>query len=204
MSETPSYVKVLNAIAVGERRGHALFDAWAATTSDAELRQTLKSVGANGVHSIDEFRAAFLQRNGEEDAAARVEGRFGDGGDLVSQRGEEPNARSQASPDQNEGAHCSRSQDPRRVRGAGSLARPHRSARSLMRVGVLGAGVMGAGIAQVLAAAGDEVVCYDIDATALDKTELRAAQRSNLFIGIWSALLATLPEEAWDEASQLQ
>ena len=33
-----------------------------------------------------------------------------------------------------------------------------------MKVGVLGAGVMGAGIAQVTATAGYETVCYDIDA----------------------------------------
>ena len=33
-----------------------------------------------------------------------------------------------------------------------------------MKIGVLGAGVMGSGIAQVCALAGDDVVCYDIDA----------------------------------------
>jgi 3-hydroxyacyl-CoA dehydrogenase len=38
-----------------------------------------------------------------------------------------------------------------------------------MKVGVLGAGVMGSGIAQVLATAGHEVVCYDLDAGALDR-----------------------------------
>lgn len=37
-----------------------------------------------------------------------------------------------------------------------------------MRVGVLGAGVMGAGIAQVCAVGGDDVVCFDIDAAVLD------------------------------------
>jgi 3-hydroxybutyryl-CoA dehydrogenase len=36
-----------------------------------------------------------------------------------------------------------------------------------MRVAVMGAGVMGAGIAQVAAAAGDDVVCYDVAADAL-------------------------------------
>ena len=36
-----------------------------------------------------------------------------------------------------------------------------------MKVGVLGAGVMGAGIAQVTATAGYETVCYDVDAEAL-------------------------------------
>ena len=37
------------------------------------------------------------------------------------------------------------------------------------RVGVLGAGVMGAGIAQVMAIAGYDVVCYDVSADALVK-----------------------------------
>ena len=38
-----------------------------------------------------------------------------------------------------------------------------------MKVGVLGAGVMGAGIAQVTATAGYETVCYDVDAGALER-----------------------------------
>ena len=38
-----------------------------------------------------------------------------------------------------------------------------------MRIGVLGAGVMGGGIAQVCALAGDDVVCYDIAPAALDE-----------------------------------
>jgi 3-hydroxyacyl-CoA dehydrogenase len=38
-----------------------------------------------------------------------------------------------------------------------------------LRVGVLGAGVMGAGIAQVMAVAGHEVVCHDVSADALEK-----------------------------------
>ena len=37
------------------------------------------------------------------------------------------------------------------------------------RIGVLGAGVMGSGIAQVLALAGHEVVCADVNDEALDK-----------------------------------
>ena len=36
-----------------------------------------------------------------------------------------------------------------------------------MRIGVLGAGVMGSGIAQVTATAGYETVCFDVDAAAL-------------------------------------
>jgi 3-hydroxybutyryl-CoA dehydrogenase len=38
-----------------------------------------------------------------------------------------------------------------------------------VKIGVLGAGVMGGGIAQVCALAGDDVVCYDIAPTALDE-----------------------------------
>jgi len=38
-----------------------------------------------------------------------------------------------------------------------------------MRVGVLGAGVMGAGIGQVMAVAGHDVVCHDVSPEALDK-----------------------------------
>jgi 3-hydroxybutyryl-CoA dehydrogenase len=37
------------------------------------------------------------------------------------------------------------------------------------KIGVLGAGVMGSGIAQVMAVAGHDVVCYDIADDALDK-----------------------------------
>ena len=37
------------------------------------------------------------------------------------------------------------------------------------RIGVMGAGVMGSGIAQVMAIAGHEVVCYDVSAEALEK-----------------------------------
>jgi hypothetical protein len=44
-----------------------------------------------------------------------IGGQFGDGDDFVPQKGEEPNARSQASLDRSEVAHCSRSQDPRRL-----------------------------------------------------------------------------------------
>ena len=40
-------------------------------------------------------------------------------------------------------------------------------ASDVQRIGVLGAGVMGSGIAQVTATAGYETVCYDVDAGAL-------------------------------------
>jgi 3-hydroxyacyl-CoA dehydrogenase len=38
-----------------------------------------------------------------------------------------------------------------------------------MKIGVLGAGVMGSGIAQVCALAGDDVTCYDVAPAALDE-----------------------------------
>jgi 3-hydroxybutyryl-CoA dehydrogenase len=40
---------------------------------------------------------------------------------------------------------------------------------TVTRIGVLGAGVMGSGIAQVAATAGYDTVCYDVDAGALDR-----------------------------------
>src|SRR5262245_43433515 len=58
MSETPSYVKVLNAIVNGERREQALFDAWAAVTADTDLKHTLTVVAIReGEHA-----AAFTKR----------------------------------------------------------------------------------------------------------------------------------------------
>jgi len=45
-----------------------------------------------------------------------------------------------------------------------------------MRVGVIGAGVMGGGIAQSLAVAGEEVVCTDIAPSALDAARRDAAE----------------------------
>ena len=47
-----------------------------------------------------------------------------------------------------------------------------------MKVGVLGAGVMGAGIAQVTATAGYETVCYDVDAGALERATRARHDRS--------------------------
>lgn len=40
------------------------------------------------------------------------------------------------------------------------------------RIGVMGAGVMGSGIAQVMAIAGHEVVCRDLDAEVLDRARV--------------------------------
>jgi rubrerythrin len=58
MSDKPSYLKVLNAIAVGETRGHALFDAWAKATRDGELAGTLNVVAIREC----EHAAAFTKR----------------------------------------------------------------------------------------------------------------------------------------------
>ena len=58
MSDKPSYLKVLNAIAVGEARGHALFDAWAKATHDAELADTLNMVAIREC----EHAAVFTKR----------------------------------------------------------------------------------------------------------------------------------------------
>ena len=58
MSDKPSYLKVLNAIANGEARGYALFDAWAKTTRDVELAKTLKTVAI----CEHEHAAAFTKR----------------------------------------------------------------------------------------------------------------------------------------------
>ncbi len=58
MSDKPSYLKVLNAIAVGEARGHALFDAWAKATRDAELANTLNVVAIREC----EHAAVFTKR----------------------------------------------------------------------------------------------------------------------------------------------
>jgi rubrerythrin len=44
MSDKPSYLGLLNAIAVGELGGEAQFDAWAAVTTNDELRGVLRTV----------------------------------------------------------------------------------------------------------------------------------------------------------------
>ena len=44
MSKKPSYVGVLNAIANGERGGHALFKSWAGSTPDKDLKPVLEMV----------------------------------------------------------------------------------------------------------------------------------------------------------------
>jgi rubrerythrin len=58
MSEKPSYLGLLNAIAQAEARGHALFSAWARTTNDAELARLLDMVAIREW----EHAAAFTKR----------------------------------------------------------------------------------------------------------------------------------------------
>jgi len=58
MSDKPSYLGLLNAIALGERRGHAVLDAWAGSTADAELAAVLHTVAIRE----QEHAAAFTKR----------------------------------------------------------------------------------------------------------------------------------------------
>jgi hypothetical protein len=58
MSEKPSYLGLLNAIAIGERRGHAVLSAWRETTGDAELAATLDVVAIRE----QEHAATFIKR----------------------------------------------------------------------------------------------------------------------------------------------
>jgi hypothetical protein len=104
MSDKPSYLKVLNAIAVGEARGQVLFDAWAATTRDPELAQTLKVVAIReGEHAAvfrkrlcelgydvrekpaDDFEPRLAKLRSDMSDAAKFESVFGYG----RQRGDE-------------------------------------------------------------------------------------------------------------------
>ncbi|MEZ5559872.1 MAG: hypothetical protein R3E86_15170 [Pseudomonadales bacterium] len=58
MSDKPSYLGLLNAIAVGEQRGHALLTAWRDATSDRGLAATLDLVAIRE----QEHAAAFTKR----------------------------------------------------------------------------------------------------------------------------------------------
>ncbi|MEQ8859906.1 MAG: ferritin-like domain-containing protein [Pseudomonadales bacterium] len=58
MSDKPSYLGLLNAIAVGERRGHAVLSAWRETTRDPELKDVLNTVAIRE----EEHAAAFTKR----------------------------------------------------------------------------------------------------------------------------------------------
>jgi len=58
MSDKPSYVGLLNAIAVGESRGHELFKAWSAATENTGLKPVLEMVAIRE----HEHAAAFTKR----------------------------------------------------------------------------------------------------------------------------------------------
>jgi hypothetical protein len=69
MTEKPSYLGLLNAIAVGERGGEELFEAWACATSDEDVRCVLRTVALReGEHArsfakrIDELGYSVLDR----------------------------------------------------------------------------------------------------------------------------------------------
>ena len=53
MSDKPSYLGLLNAIAVGESQAHCYLSAWIDTTSNAEVKATLSTVAAReGEHGM--------------------------------------------------------------------------------------------------------------------------------------------------------
>jgi len=53
VSDKPSYLGLLNAIANGEARGHKLLSAWAEATPDDDVRQVLKTVAIReGEHAL--------------------------------------------------------------------------------------------------------------------------------------------------------
>jgi hypothetical protein len=58
MSDRPSYLGLLNAIALGERRGHAVLCAWCRVCRDPELAAVLGSVAIR----VREHAAAFEKR----------------------------------------------------------------------------------------------------------------------------------------------
>ena len=69
MSDKPSYLGLLNAIAVGERGGEQLFDTWACATTNDDVRAVLRTVALReGEHArsfakrIDELGFSVLDR----------------------------------------------------------------------------------------------------------------------------------------------
>jgi hypothetical protein len=58
MSDKPTYLGLLNTIAIGERRGHAVLSAWSSVTRDAELARVLRQVAIRE----QEHAAAFEKR----------------------------------------------------------------------------------------------------------------------------------------------
>jgi hypothetical protein len=79
MSTKPTYLGLLNAIAVGELGGEALFDAWAATSTDPDVACLLRTVARReGEHArsfakrIDELGFTVLDRP-DPTLAGRIE-----------------------------------------------------------------------------------------------------------------------------------
>jgi len=58
MRHKPSYLGLLNAIAIGERRGHVVLDAWRRSTADRKLAAELETVAIRE----REHAAAFTKR----------------------------------------------------------------------------------------------------------------------------------------------
>lgn len=79
MTVKPSYLGLLNAIAIGERGGEQLFDAWACATTNDDVRMVARTVALReGEHArsfakrIDELGFGVLDRD-DPDLPARVE-----------------------------------------------------------------------------------------------------------------------------------
>ena len=61
MSDKPSYLGLLNAIALGETRGHELLEAWAAATQVPELRRELENVSIREAEHAAVFRKRLCE-----------------------------------------------------------------------------------------------------------------------------------------------
>jgi hypothetical protein len=79
MTEKPSYLGLLNAIAVGERGGEQLFEAWACATTNDDVRCVARTVALReGEHArsfakrIDELGFGVIDRD-DPDLPARIE-----------------------------------------------------------------------------------------------------------------------------------
>ena len=71
MADKPSYLGLLNAIAVGEARGQALLEAWADTSANSALAEVLGFVAIRE----REHAAAFTKRLCELGFSVREPGR---------------------------------------------------------------------------------------------------------------------------------
>ena len=71
-----------------------------------------------------------------------------------------------------------------------------------MRIAVIGAGVMGSGMAQVLAQAGNEVQCTDIGESVLEQARTRVT--TGRYADLYSPVRAFSPEERAKVQEQMQ